>query len=541
MKGTASFAIDLNNGIAGEKTDKSGQDAPATYETAIVACGFGKFHYLVLLALIPMTAAQLFSSGTTAYVLPNAECDLQLDDVQKGTLNGATYLGNLVCGLIWGGVSDMFGRRKIIMWCFLVDFVISAACSFANSYWQLLVLKILAGAVIAGPNSVLYAYLAEVHDDKHRTMAIMCTGLGFQISQVVQPHISQRSSCAVLAFGLLPLDGMGIPSWRLFFLICALPSAISGLCCLWLPESPKFLMSRGRESEALQVFRNIYVTNTGHKSETYPVPPRVKRLEKPLQPVEGRSSSRLQQAASQFGPLFRKPYLFRIIIIIVIQINIMICINSLRLWTPTIFALIEEYEASPLPAEPAATTVCQMITAVMARHTVADQALNATSDAVAVASDCTAVVSGGVYVRSIVIGCVGTTSFLISGWASKRFGNRPLLLFSYPNAMLMVAGMIWASSSDVLMGLLAVFTPAVSIGLTSLSALTVNLFPTSLRGLSVSLTLTAGRAASLSGNIVLPFLLNVSCEALFIYLAACLAICSVLVWIIPKKVKGEDD
>ncbi len=50
-------------------------------------------------------------------------------------------------GLMWGGLSDMFGRNKILAVCFLVDFAVSLACAFANNYWQMLVLKIVAGMV----------------------------------------------------------------------------------------------------------------------------------------------------------------------------------------------------------------------------------------------------------------------------------------------------------------------------------------------------------------------------------------------------------
>lgn len=56
-------------------------------------------------------------------------------------------VGNIAAGLIWGGLSDVFGRQRIVSVCFLLDFVVSLACSFAHTYWLLLVLKVLAGAM----------------------------------------------------------------------------------------------------------------------------------------------------------------------------------------------------------------------------------------------------------------------------------------------------------------------------------------------------------------------------------------------------------
>lgn len=61
--------------------------------------GFGKFHYMLMLGMIPLCAAQLFSSGSIGLAMPSAECDLQLEDFQKGALNGATYLGEQTPGL----------------------------------------------------------------------------------------------------------------------------------------------------------------------------------------------------------------------------------------------------------------------------------------------------------------------------------------------------------------------------------------------------------------------------------------------------------
>jgi MFS transporter, VNT family, synaptic vesicle glycoprotein 2 len=60
-------------------------------------------------------------------------------------------------------------------------------------------------------------------------------------------------------------------SWRIFLLICAVPSFIVAALLFFLPESPKFLISRGRNEEAMEIFRSIYKTNTGRDKSDYPV------------------------------------------------------------------------------------------------------------------------------------------------------------------------------------------------------------------------------------------------------------------------------
>lgn len=67
-------------------------------------------------------------------------------------------------------------------------------------------------------------------------------------------------------------------SWNVYIFITTLPSLISGIAHMFLPESPKFLMTTGRNEEALEVFKYVYSCNTGKPSETFPVISHYKRI-----------------------------------------------------------------------------------------------------------------------------------------------------------------------------------------------------------------------------------------------------------------------
>lgn len=60
-------------------------------------------------------------------------------------------------------------------------------------------------------------------------------------------------------------------SWQMFLAICSVPSMIGGLSIFFLPESPKFLMSQGRNEEAMIVFQMIYRWNTNNSAADFPV------------------------------------------------------------------------------------------------------------------------------------------------------------------------------------------------------------------------------------------------------------------------------
>lgn len=80
-----------------------------------------------------------------------------------------------------------------------------------------------------------------------------------------------------LAWIIIPLTfslevyGYIFNSWRLFLLLTGVSSLIISLIGINYPESPKFLLAKGKSEEALNVLRKIYAVNTGHKECEYPV------------------------------------------------------------------------------------------------------------------------------------------------------------------------------------------------------------------------------------------------------------------------------
>lgn len=65
----------------------------ADFETAISATGFGKFNIIYMIVAIPAGFGSQFESTTLSYVLPAAQCDLNLSLQDKGTLNAISYIG----------------------------------------------------------------------------------------------------------------------------------------------------------------------------------------------------------------------------------------------------------------------------------------------------------------------------------------------------------------------------------------------------------------------------------------------------------------
>lgn len=62
-------------------------------DAALIACTFGRFHIKLLSTAFVGFLAGILASSTTAYLLPSAECDLEMNLLQKGLLNAMPYVG----------------------------------------------------------------------------------------------------------------------------------------------------------------------------------------------------------------------------------------------------------------------------------------------------------------------------------------------------------------------------------------------------------------------------------------------------------------
>lgn len=84
-----------------------------------------------------------------------------------------------------------------------------------------------------------------------------------------------------------------------------------------MPESAKFLMTAGRNEDALKIFQKVYSDNTGQPPEKYPV----KALIDEVKQISVKKSKiqAVKEGLKQLKPLIKKPYLSKFILVCVIQ------------------------------------------------------------------------------------------------------------------------------------------------------------------------------------------------------------------------------
>lgn len=161
----------------------------------------------------------------------------------KGLIGASALIGIFVGGIVFGWVTDLIGRKNLYTIDLLVFFLGSIAQFFVETPWQLFVVRLIMGIAIGADYAVGPTYLAEFVPRKVRgpilgTLVGMWT-LGYVIS---------------LAIGVIG-KGWGPDAWRWVLASSAVPAAIVMILRLGSPESPRWLVSKGRLDEAGEICR----------------------------------------------------------------------------------------------------------------------------------------------------------------------------------------------------------------------------------------------------------------------------------------------
>jgi putative MFS transporter len=163
-----------------------------------------------------------------------------LSPYATGLLGASTFLGAMVGLLIFGDLSDRLGRRAIFV-ANLVFFVLfSIVSAFITDATQLFIARFLVGMGVGMDIPTSTAYLAEIAPRKQR---------GAILGSL--PQIMWILGAMLSTFIALPLGYFfGDQAWRWMFGLAALPALLVLIGRRLLPESPRWLLAKGRLEEA---------------------------------------------------------------------------------------------------------------------------------------------------------------------------------------------------------------------------------------------------------------------------------------------------
>lgn len=167
-----------------------------------------------------------------------------IDEGTAGILLASVFVGYLVGALGAGVLADRFGRRKLMMIALAAFSIFSLLMATAQSPTELFIWRALAGIGLGAESVLVTPYLSEFVPPKHRSTFIGRTVAYFSYGSVLAALV------ALLVIGPNADTWWG---WRVAGLIAVLPIGVLLLLRRDLPESPRFLLARGRIAEAEEV------------------------------------------------------------------------------------------------------------------------------------------------------------------------------------------------------------------------------------------------------------------------------------------------
>jgi MFS family permease len=143
------------------------------------------------------------------FMLPAIAADLRLTPSQAGSLVTWTLGGAVAGGILFGVLSDYFGRVRMLTWTILLFAVFTGLCALSRGYGDLLIYRTIAGVGLGGEFGIGMALVAEAWPARLRARVSSYVGLGWQLgvlaaallTPLLLPHIGWRGMFAV---GLLP-------------------------------------------------------------------------------------------------------------------------------------------------------------------------------------------------------------------------------------------------------------------------------------------------------------------------------------------------
>ena len=203
----------------------------------------GPEHWRLMAVLVIALVIDVMKPASLGFTVPGMISEYGVPARTVSLVPLFALAGTVVGSVLWGWIADIFGRKASILLS-AVMFVGTSICGAMPSLAWNIAMCFMMGAAAGGMLPVTYALLAEAMPDRHRSWSLVLVGgLG-----AVGGYCAASGLSAVLQ----PIFG-----WRILWL-ANLPTGLTLVVLGGLiPESAKFLLSRGRVTEAEAVMRRF--------------------------------------------------------------------------------------------------------------------------------------------------------------------------------------------------------------------------------------------------------------------------------------------
>jgi MFS family permease len=225
-----------------------------------------RFHWRVILGLGAawiLDGLEIQIVATIGTVLQDKQT-LSLSTADVGLLGSVYLLGEVVGALFFGWLTDRLGRRKLFLITLITYLVASGIAGFSHSLWFLLIFRFIAGLGIGGEYTAINSAIDELIPARYRGR----TDIAVNGTYWAGAMIGAGASIFLLNPSLLAID----VGWRIGLFIGPVLGLIAIYLRYVLPESPRWLMTHGRNDEAERIVQEIEDRAVAQGVKLEPVP-----------------------------------------------------------------------------------------------------------------------------------------------------------------------------------------------------------------------------------------------------------------------------
>jgi SP family sugar:H+ symporter-like MFS transporter len=196
-----------------------------------------------------------FDSSVINGAVDSIENQFGLNDVVTGFVVAIALLGCALGAVLAGVLSDRWGRLRVMMIGAVLFFVSAIGSGLAFSAVDLTIWRFIGGLGIGIASVVAPAYIAEVAPRQIRGTLGSLQQLAITLG--IFGALLSNALLAGVAGGSSEVLWLGLEAWRWMLLVEAVPALVYGLLAFTMPESPRFLIAKGRYDEARAIFARL--------------------------------------------------------------------------------------------------------------------------------------------------------------------------------------------------------------------------------------------------------------------------------------------
>lgn len=285
----------------------------ASLITRVESVPFSRWHVTARVIVGSATFFDAFCALSLAFALPSLVSAWRITPSQSGLLISSSYVGQFIGALLFSTLAEQFGRIRSAAAATALMSIMSIGCALAGNFPALLACRLIQGIGVGGEMPVAAAYISELSKAQGRGRFFMLYEMIFPVGLMATGQIG---AWVVPAFG-----------WQAIFWIGGIPALLVTYLLLRLPESPRWLISKGRLTEAERVIKQIEASTT-HRLTVVETARPSSQVERPTRWTESLSSA----------------YRRRTLIVWVLWTTAFFVTNSLNNWLPTLYSTVYRLE-----------------------------------------------------------------------------------------------------------------------------------------------------------------------------------------------------